>query len=172
MEGRPCERLSRLTQRALMAGAFFCCGFSCVSVCADNNHVRTWTVTRFRGMISTQPGSTPLASFKILSLEETESHGSYCSGNDIGKETSAVETRRKGGKDGAVGSGTRCSMDLYAAARKPFIPVFRSVWGERRSAGVHTEGDPHHQQAVCEALVHREEVHLLLTSPWFFSMAC
>ncbi|XP_068450017.1 BTB/POZ domain-containing protein KCTD3 [Clinocottus analis] len=55
-----------------------------VSVCADNNHVRTWTVTRFRGMISTQPGSTPLASFKILSLEETESHGSYGSGNDIG----------------------------------------------------------------------------------------
>lgn len=36
-------------------------------------------------MISTQPGSTPLASFKILSLEETESHGSYCSGNDIGE---------------------------------------------------------------------------------------
>ncbi|XP_054568906.1 BTB/POZ domain-containing protein KCTD3 isoform X2 [Eptesicus fuscus] len=55
-----------------------------VSVCADNNHVRTWTVTRFRGMISTQPGSTPLASFKILSLEETESPGSYSSGNDIG----------------------------------------------------------------------------------------
>ncbi|XP_036397900.1 BTB/POZ domain-containing protein KCTD3 [Megalops cyprinoides] len=55
-----------------------------VSVCADNNHVRTWTVTRFRGMISTQPGSTPLASFKILSLEEAESHSSYCSGNDIG----------------------------------------------------------------------------------------
>uniref|UniRef100_A0A6Q2YQI8 BTB/POZ domain-containing protein KCTD3 n=1 Tax=Esox lucius TaxID=8010 RepID=A0A6Q2YQI8_ESOLU len=55
-----------------------------VSVCADNNHVRTWTVTRFRGMISTQPGSTPLASFKILSLEEVESHGSYSSGNDIG----------------------------------------------------------------------------------------
>lgn len=54
-------------------------------VCADNNHVRTWTVTRFRGMISTQPGSTPLASFKILSLEETESHGSYSAGNDIGK---------------------------------------------------------------------------------------
>lgn len=54
-------------------------------VCADNNHVRTWTVTRFRGMISTQPGSTPLASFKILSLEEAESHGSYCSGNDIGR---------------------------------------------------------------------------------------
>lgn len=54
-------------------------------VCADNNHVRTWTVTRFRGMISTQPGSTPLASFKILSLEETESPGSYTSANDIGE---------------------------------------------------------------------------------------
>lgn len=57
----------------------------CVAVCADNNHVRTWTVTRFRGMISTQPGSTPLASFKIISLEETESHSSYSSGNDIGE---------------------------------------------------------------------------------------
>lgn len=56
-----------------------------VAVCADNNHVRTWTVTRFRGMISTQPGSTPLASFKIISLEETESHSSYSSGNDIGE---------------------------------------------------------------------------------------
>lgn len=57
----------------------------CVVVCADNNHVRTWTVTRFRGMISTQPGSTPLASFKIISLEEAESHSSYSSGNDIGE---------------------------------------------------------------------------------------
>jgi hypothetical protein len=28
-----------------------------ISVCASNNHVRTWNVTRFRGMISTQPGS-------------------------------------------------------------------------------------------------------------------
>ena len=27
-----------------------------ISVCASNNHVRTWNVTRFRGMISTQPG--------------------------------------------------------------------------------------------------------------------
>ena len=25
-------------------------------VCSDYNHVRTWSVTRFRGMISTQPG--------------------------------------------------------------------------------------------------------------------
>lgn len=36
-----------------------------ISVCSEYNHVRTWQVTRFRGMISTQPGSTPEASFKV-----------------------------------------------------------------------------------------------------------
>lgn len=56
-----------------------------VSVCCEYNHVRTWSVTRFRGMISTQPGSTPVASFKILSLEEVEPCISYCAGNDCGK---------------------------------------------------------------------------------------
>uniref|UniRef100_A0AAZ3SXM7 BTB/POZ domain-containing protein KCTD3 n=1 Tax=Oncorhynchus tshawytscha TaxID=74940 RepID=A0AAZ3SXM7_ONCTS len=55
-----------------------------ISVCADNNHVRTWTVTRFRGMISTQPGSTPLTSFKILSLEEIDGHGGCAAGTEIG----------------------------------------------------------------------------------------
>ncbi|XP_032297823.1 SH3KBP1-binding protein 1-like, partial [Coturnix japonica] len=54
-----------------------------ISVCADNNHVRTWTVTRFRGMISTQPGSTPLASFKVLALEDMDGHG-CAAGTDIG----------------------------------------------------------------------------------------
>jgi hypothetical protein len=52
-----------------------------VSVCSEYNHVRTWSVTRFRGMISTQPGSTPLASFKIISLEDTEPYISYFAGN-------------------------------------------------------------------------------------------
>lgn len=51
-------------------------------------------MTRFRGMISTQPGSTPLASFKILSLEEAESHGSYCSGNDIGRMSHQLDVLR------------------------------------------------------------------------------
>ncbi|KAJ8045657.1 BTB/POZ domain-containing protein KCTD3 [Holothuria leucospilota] len=55
-----------------------------VSVCSDSNHVRTWEVLRFRGMISTQPGSMPLASFKVLALEESEPHPSYSRGNDIG----------------------------------------------------------------------------------------
>lgn len=39
-----------------------------VSVCSEYNHVRTWSVTRFRGMISTQPGSKPEASFKVFFL--------------------------------------------------------------------------------------------------------
>ncbi|XP_072551409.1 SH3KBP1-binding protein 1 [Salminus brasiliensis] len=55
-----------------------------ISVCADNNHVRTWTVTRFRGMISTQPGSTPLTSFKILSLDDVDGHGGCAAGTEIG----------------------------------------------------------------------------------------
>ncbi|XP_069500609.1 SH3KBP1-binding protein 1-like [Ambystoma mexicanum] len=55
-----------------------------ISVCADNNHVRTWTVTRFRGMISTQPGSTPLAAFKILALEDIDGHAGCSAGTDIG----------------------------------------------------------------------------------------
>lgn len=55
-----------------------------VSVCSEYNHVRTWSVTRFRGMISTQPGSTPVASFKIVSLEEVEPFVSYAAGNDCG----------------------------------------------------------------------------------------
>ena len=35
-------------------------------------------------MISTQPGSTPLASFKIMSLEDMDPHISYMAGNDFG----------------------------------------------------------------------------------------
>ena len=59
--------------------------FIIFSVCAEYNHVRTWSVTRFRGMISTQPGSTPMASFKVVSLEEFDPQQSYIAGNDFGK---------------------------------------------------------------------------------------
>ncbi|XP_077520750.1 BTB/POZ domain-containing protein KCTD3 isoform X2 [Amblyomma americanum] len=55
-----------------------------ISVCSEYSHVRTWSVTRFRGMISTQPGSTPLASFKVVSLEDLEPTSSYPAGNDCG----------------------------------------------------------------------------------------
>jgi hypothetical protein len=37
-----------------------------ISVCASNNHVRTWNVTRFRGMISTQPGLKKNNDFFVL----------------------------------------------------------------------------------------------------------
>ncbi|KAE9412137.1 hypothetical protein Angca_003852, partial [Angiostrongylus cantonensis] len=43
-----------------------------ISVCSEYNHVRSWMVTRFRGMISTQPGSTSLASFKVLTLDSAD----------------------------------------------------------------------------------------------------
>lgn len=55
-----------------------------VSVCCEYNHVRSWRVTRFRGMISTQPGSTPEASFKIVSLEAVEPCLSHAAANDCG----------------------------------------------------------------------------------------
>ena len=59
-------------------------------VCSDYNHVRTWNVTRFRGMLSTQPGSTPLASFKVVSLERSEPHPSFASGNMLGKNLTTL----------------------------------------------------------------------------------
>ncbi|GMT10437.1 hypothetical protein PFISCL1PPCAC_1734, partial [Pristionchus fissidentatus] len=49
-----------------------------ISVCAEYNHVRSWGVTRFRGMISTQPGSVSLASFKVLTLESTDESQNDC----------------------------------------------------------------------------------------------
>lgn len=55
-----------------------------VSICSEYNHVRSWNVTRFRGMISTQPGSTPLASFNVVSLEAQDAHPSSLAGNGIG----------------------------------------------------------------------------------------
>lgn len=45
-----------------------------ISVCSEYNHVRSWRVTRFRGMISTQPGTTPNAAFKVLALEPPTAH--------------------------------------------------------------------------------------------------
>ncbi|XP_066986467.1 SH3KBP1-binding protein 1 isoform X1 [Macrobrachium rosenbergii] len=55
-----------------------------ISVCSEYNHVRTWSVTRFRGMISTQPGSTPLSSYKILTIDEVDPNIYYAIANDCG----------------------------------------------------------------------------------------
>lgn len=56
-----------------------------IAVCSEYNHVRSWNVTRFRGMISTQPGSQPLASFKVLSLEESHPIVHTFAANHIGE---------------------------------------------------------------------------------------
>uniref|UniRef100_A0A3Q0KUL7 BTB domain-containing protein n=2 Tax=Schistosoma mansoni TaxID=6183 RepID=A0A3Q0KUL7_SCHMA len=40
-----------------------------ISVCNEFHHVRTWKVTRFRGIISTQPSSTPVGSFHMTILD-------------------------------------------------------------------------------------------------------
>ncbi|CBY14972.1 unnamed protein product [Oikopleura dioica] len=51
-----------------------------ISVCASN-HVRTWAMTRFRGTLSTQPGSAPFANFSLTtsqpSLPSTLKCGPY-----------------------------------------------------------------------------------------------
>jgi len=46
-----------------------------ISVCTNDNHVRTWRITRFRSRISTQPGTIPVSSFKIWSSQEIGSIG-------------------------------------------------------------------------------------------------
>ncbi|KAJ3214778.1 SH3KBP1-binding protein 1 [Dinochytrium kinnereticum] len=38
---------------------------SLISVCENENHVRTWKIHRFRGRLSTQPGTVPISSFRI-----------------------------------------------------------------------------------------------------------
>ena len=40
-----------------------------ISLCAKS-HVRTWAVTRFRGVLSTQPGSAPYANFNLTQMEK------------------------------------------------------------------------------------------------------
>ncbi|KAI1727139.1 BTB/POZ domain-containing protein [Ditylenchus destructor] len=54
-----------------------------ISVCSEYNHVRSWSVTRFRGMISTQPGGTSLASFKVVTLDAVDD-ALNCEGCDPG----------------------------------------------------------------------------------------
>ncbi len=49
--------------------------------------------------------------------------------------------------------------------------ALRSIWRERRSAGFHTEGDSHHQQTVCEALIYWEEVEYS-PSIFLFHLCC
>jgi len=42
-----------------------------ISVCSKDNHVRTWKIVRFRGRLSTQPGTVPLANFSVPTQDQT-----------------------------------------------------------------------------------------------------
>ena len=44
----------------------------CFAVCSHNNHVRSWRIARFRGRISTQPGTQTMASFSLPSHAHAE----------------------------------------------------------------------------------------------------
>lgn len=103
-------------------------------------------MTRFRGMISTQPGSTPLTSFKILSLDDIDGHGGCSAGTEIG--TAAND---------AV-SGPDFFLSSVPRRLQLGLCGFRSVWGARRPAGVHPEGGSRYRQALRQAVVQREEV--------------
>jgi len=59
-----------------------------ISVC-NKMHVRTWTMTRFRGRISTQPGSTPHASFRIIRFDENL-FGDECDGEQSVGSTGSI----------------------------------------------------------------------------------
>uniref|UniRef100_A0A3Q1GFU0 Potassium channel tetramerisation-type BTB domain-containing protein n=1 Tax=Acanthochromis polyacanthus TaxID=80966 RepID=A0A3Q1GFU0_9TELE len=45
-------------------------------------------------MISTQPGSTPLTSFKILSLDDVDGHGGCSAGTEIGEKLSQSQSSK------------------------------------------------------------------------------
>lgn len=42
--------------------------------CCSRRHVRTWSMTRFRGVLSTQPGSVPFSDFELTSQAQIEKH--------------------------------------------------------------------------------------------------
>lgn len=120
-------------------------------MCADNNHVRTWTVTRFRGMISTQPGSTPLASFKVLALEDVDGHAGCAAGTDIGR----------GNGLGGVVHGDVAPTGTPGPVLSP-RGTGRALRGARRAAGLHPEGGARRLPGLREAVVHRKEVRGVL----------
>ena len=42
--------------------------------CCSRRHVRTWSMTRFRGVLSTQPGSVPFSDFELTSQAQIKKH--------------------------------------------------------------------------------------------------
>ncbi|XP_053214439.1 BTB/POZ domain-containing protein KCTD3-like [Panonychus citri] len=63
-----------------------------ISMCSKR-HVRTWTMTRFRGRISTQPGSTPHASFRVLSIDDLHMEEECCQSSSSSSPSTSTGTR-------------------------------------------------------------------------------
>lgn len=64
-----------LTSNHLISSYYIYNNFYNNKVCCHSNHVKTWSITRFREIISTQPGPIPLASFDVNCLiYENENH--------------------------------------------------------------------------------------------------
>ncbi|CAG2104925.1 unnamed protein product, partial [Medioppia subpectinata] len=96
-----------------------------ISVC-NKMHVRTWTMTRFRGRISTQPGSTPHASFRIIKFDEN------LFDDDEDEAQSSAPTSSTGG-NAASGSGivvSNCEVGPFGdqddGEKQVFIERFRT----------------------------------------------
>lgn len=100
-----------------------------ISVC-NKMHVRTWTLTRFRGRISTQPGSTPHASFRIIRFDE----------DLFGDDHQKVSTSSGSEPSGQFGSEVGPFGDQDDGDKQVFIELFRS---QTDSANVLTASNGH-----------------------------
>ena len=143
--------------------------FSSIPVCSEYNHVRSWSVTRFRGMISTQPGSMPLASFKIVSIEDAVPPTYYTSGNDFGRRRSHCHNLSLT----SCGNITReiivntfkkpfmswHSSDLFNSKMAHRMP--RSLRWEGWPASVRSESSSRHGPAVRTSVIDRQKVSFI-----------
>jgi hypothetical protein len=86
-----------------------------ISMC-EKMHVRTWTLTRFRGLISTQPGSTPHASFSLFRVGDSATASTQ-------KQQHLPQKRMRGMGVGPFG-------DQEDAEKQVFIESIRPVTGK------------------------------------------
>jgi len=96
--------------------------------CCQRRHVRTWSMTRFRGVLSTQPGSVPYADFELtqepLPNQRKEQLGPYGDGTEIpifvqqpfeNSDTLFIRTGDTGTRIGTFTSVTGASLSTYAS---------------------------------------------------------
>jgi len=96
---------------------------SLISVCKHDGHARTWRITRFRGRISTQPGSVPLASFRISPTENVEALGPLGDRNQpqVFVQRTSIEPPRTALLDATTGKryvGHRALIILFFLKKK------------------------------------------------------